>query len=263
MKIGISTASFFTKVPTELCFDYIKAFGAPVSEVFLSSFCEYSGELADKIVANCAVDVHSVHTLTNQFEPELFSQNPRASGDSLDIFKKVLGTAQRLGAKYYTFHGATRLKKIPYNFDYNRLGRVVNSLIDVASEHNIELSYETVHWAYFSEPQYYANLKQQCPSLKATIDVKQIMQAGGDYRDFLSVVGEDLTTVHLCDYDRERRLYLPGRGEFDFVELFQRLADGGFDGSCIMEVYPQCYSDFDELKQSYLYLLECNDKVRA
>lgn len=262
MKIGISTSSFFTKLATEDTFEYIKKFNSEVCEVFLSSFCEYSGELADKIVDNRCVNVHSVHTLTNQFEPELFSFNQRANADSLNIYKSVLQTGERLGAKFYTFHGATRLKKINYNFDYDRLGTIVNNLIDIAAMYGIELSYETVHWAYFSEPEYFANLKKRCPNLKATLDIKQIMQAGGDYRDFLKVIGNDLTTVHLCDYDDDRKLYIPGKGKFDFVELFKRLEDCGFEGACIMEVYPQGYSTFEELKASFDYLLECADKAK-
>lgn len=262
MKIGISTSSFFTKVATEDTFDYLKAFNCEICEVFLSSFSEYKGEFADSIVNNCCVPVHSIHTLTNQFEPELFSQNPRAVADSLRIFKDVLQTGKKLGAKYYTFHGATRLKKINYNFDYARLGGIVSSLIDVAQSYGITLSYETVHWAYFSEPSYFINLKKFCPNLKATVDIKQIMQAGGDYKDFLKAIGSDLTTVHLCDYDEGRNLFIPGRGKFNFVELFKRLQDIDFNGACIMEVYPQGYKDFKELKNSFDYLCECYDKVR-
>lgn len=261
MQIGISTASFFTKVATEDTFEYLKRFNAAVCEVFLSSFSEYEGELADKIVNNKCVDVYSVHTLTNQFEPELFSFNPRANADSMNIYKKVLALGQRLGAKYYTFHGATRLKKINYNFDFDRLGSIVNKLIEVAKSYDIQLSYETVHWAYFSEPSYFENLKKRCPDLKATLDIKQIMQAGGDYKDFLKVIGKDLSTVHLCDYDEERRLFIPGKGKFDFVELFKRLIDNGFDGACIMEVYPQGYQSFEQLKQSYDFLLDCYNKA--
>lgn len=262
MKIGISTASYFTKVATEDTFAYVKELGAPICEVFLSSFCEYEGEIADTIVKNRCVDVHSIHTLTNQFEPELFSLNPRASEDSLNIFRKALATGKALGAKYYTFHGATRLKKIKYSFDYKRLGGICQNLIDEANKYGVKLSYETVHWAYFIEPEYFAGLKQYCPDIKATIDIKQIMQGGGDYRDFMNVTKDSLTTVHLCDYDEDRRLYLPGRGKFDFVELFKRLGDIGFDGACIMEVYPQSYSSFDELKAAYEYLLECEDKAK-
>ena len=140
MQIGISTASFFTKVATEDTFDYLKSFNSEVCEVFLSSFSEYEGELADKIVHNKSVDVYSVHTLTNQYEPELFSLNPRAASDSMSIFKKVLATGQRLGTKCYTFHGATRLKKINYNFDYDRLGGIVNNLIEIAGSYGIALS---------------------------------------------------------------------------------------------------------------------------
>ncbi len=84
MQIGISTASFFTKVATEDTFDYLKSFNSEVCEVFLSSFSEYEGELADKIVHNKSVDVYSVHTLTNQyFLHPYISQSLQKSGLSL------------------------------------------------------------------------------------------------------------------------------------------------------------------------------------
>lgn len=261
MEIGISTASFFTKVATENTFEIIKDFGASVCEVFLSSFCEYDGILSESIVKNKCINVNSVHTLTNQYEPELFSLNPRASEDAEIVMRKALNTGKKLGAKYYTFHGATRLKKINYNLDFVRIGKVISHIMNVCSEYNIQLSYETVHWAYFNYPEFFVKLKEQCPNLKATLDIKQIMQAGEDYRNFLNVIGKDLTTVHLCDYDSERKLYIPGKGTFDFVEMFKRLKDIGFDGACIMEVYPQGYENLQQLKASYEYLLECLDKT--
>ena len=261
MKLGISTASFYTKVVTEDTFSYIKDMNVDLVEVFLSSFCEYEGEILDKIVKNKNIEVHSVHALTNQFEPDLFNKNIRAQEDCFSILEKVLTAGERLGAKYYTFHGATILKKIKYNFDYDFLSKVVSRIMDRAKSHNIELSYETVHWAYFNNIDYFNNLKKILPNLKATLDIKQIMQAKSDYREFLPHLKDSLTTVHLCDYDDNGNLYLPGNGTFDFIELFKRLKDINFSGALIMEVYPQSYKDFSELNNSLNYLRECLDKI--
>ena len=67
MKIGLYTASFFSNVNTEDCFACLKDFKAPVCEVFLSSFSEYEGKIADKIVQNKSVDVQSIDTFTKLF----------------------------------------------------------------------------------------------------------------------------------------------------------------------------------------------------
>lgn len=261
MELGISTASFFTKVVTEDTFAYIKDMGADTSEVFLSSFCEHKGEILDKIVANKCVPVNSIHVMTTQYEPELFNRNPRACSDANLILDNVLVAGERLGAKYYTFHGPTVAKKINYNFDYDRLSRIVNGIIDKCKAHGITLSYETVHWTYFNTPEYFVELKKRCPDLKGTLDIKQIMQAGLDWRDFVKVMGEDLSTVHLCDYDENRKLYIPGRGKFDFVEFFRYLRDYGFDGAMMMEVYPEGYDNYEQLHSSFDYLRECLDKI--
>lgn len=263
MKLGISTASFFTKVTTEDTFEYISDFGVKDCEVFLSSFCEYSGRLADEIVSkknHSGVNVYSVHALTNQYEPELFSLNPRAERDAESILRDVMSLAKRLNASYYTFHGASRLKQIKYTFDYDRLSKVVGNIIDICDEYGVRLSYENVHWAYGKEPEYLENMFQRCPKLYGTLDIKQAKQAGLNYRDFLQVMQGRLSTVHLCDY-REEKLELPGNGNFDFVELFSRLDGIGFDGACLMEVYPQNYKNIGELKLAYEYLLECADKA--
>ena len=49
MELGISTASFYTKLATEDTFSQIASIGANVCEVFLSSFSEYNGAILDEI----------------------------------------------------------------------------------------------------------------------------------------------------------------------------------------------------------------------
>ena len=256
MELGISTASFYTKLATEDTFSQIASIGANVCEVFLSSFSEYNGAILDEIVKNMCINTHSIHALTNQFEPDLFNRNERASNDAFNILENVLAAGERLGAKFYTFHGPTILKKINYNFDYSRLAQVVHRIMSACKRHNIQLSYETVHWTYFNQVEYFEQLKKLCPELKCTIDIKQIMQAGGDLSDFINRLGSDISTVHLCDYDKNRKLLLPGRGVFDFEDLGNKLRNIGFDGVCILEVYPECYNDYSELADAYRYVAQ-------
>ncbi|MEG1646928.1 MAG: sugar phosphate isomerase/epimerase, partial [Clostridia bacterium] len=135
-------------------------------------------------------------------------------------------------------------------------------LCDRAEKKGINLCYENVHWSFFSEPEFYKQLKPKCPKLACCLDVKQAMQAGIDYKKFLDVM-ENLKTVHLCDYDNQNNLMIPSeKGSFDFVELFRVLKDKGFDGNCFLEVYQNNYKTFDELKNSYEYLLDCLEKAK-
>ena len=132
----------------------------------------------------------------------------------------------------------------------------VNKLCDISESRGITLTYENVHWAYFSVPEYFEKLSPLCPRLGATLDIKQAMQARLDYFDFLKVMGSRLKTVHLCNYTESGKLVMPHskEGVFDFKLLFRRLKDAGFDGACLIEVYSSCYENFDEIAQSLNYL---------
>ena len=47
MKVGISTATFFTRVLTEDSFSVIRRLGADCAEVFLTTWYEYEPSFAD------------------------------------------------------------------------------------------------------------------------------------------------------------------------------------------------------------------------
>ena len=70
-------------------------------------------------------------------------------------------------------------------------------------------------------------------------------------------MGKDLVTVHLCDYHEDGSLALPGKGSVDFVDLFRKLLDVGYDGPLLMELYAKNYDNFDQVKRSYEYLQKC------
>ncbi|MFA6765988.1 MAG: sugar phosphate isomerase/epimerase, partial [Clostridia bacterium] len=83
MKIGISTASFFSKEATEDTFQIIEEMGIQTCEVFLTTFMEYEPEFIQQLKEKKnSVDVYSVHTLNVQFEPELFNIVKRTRDDS-------------------------------------------------------------------------------------------------------------------------------------------------------------------------------------
>ena len=266
METGISTASFFPRLYTEDALTEIASLGVNVSEVFFASRCEYTDEFGDVLLDRLAraenMRVHSVHALTNQFEPELYSLNDRAYGDAIATFESVCKVAQKIGAKNYTFHGATMLKKaVRYSFNYDLITQRVNILCDLAEKYGVTLCYENVHWAYFCNPEFYAAIKDRCPKLGATLDIKQAMQSGISWRDYLDVMKGRLKTVHLCDYDDSGNLCLPGKGTFDFVALYRALAEAGFDGPCLMEVYTKSYKEENELKAAFEFLKECEIKA--
>ena len=264
MKVGISTASLFGRYYTEDALEKLNELGVDVAEVFLESYSEYTkkfGKILKKKKGN--VDIHSIHTLTTQFEPQLYSLNDRAREESFKLLDGTLQAGQTIGAKYYTFHGVARIKRVPIHINFERVGELTNKIIDACKKHDMLLSYENVHWAYYNYIGFFSTLKKYCPDLKGTFDVKQARQSGVDYREFINEMGSDIVTAHLSDINSDGKMCLPGRGETDFDEMFSRLRDVQFDGSLILEVYKTDFESMDELLESYEFVKDKAKRIFA
>jgi sugar phosphate isomerase/epimerase len=265
MQIGISTASLFSRELTEDCFNVIHRLKIPLCEVFLSTLSEYEEDFVKKLADRKGdTRVYSIHTLTQQYEPELFNIMPRTRADCEVIFRKTARAAKILGADYYVFHGPAKFKKIPYVFDYPKLGKRIEELRAILSEETCgraDICYENVHWAYFNNPDYFINLKPYT-NVKTCLDVKQAHQSGFDVYEYISCMGNRLTNIHLCDYNEQGATTLPGKGIFDFTKLFSALIEKGYDGAAMIEVYASDYYGYDDLARCYDYLTECLFKAK-
>lgn len=263
MRLGISTASFFNRVPTESTFDYLRQMRVDTTEIFLNTYSEYEKPFVDALVQRRGnIAVHSVHCLGTQFEPQLFSANARVRADAENLFRKVCYAGFMLGAKFYTFHGPTRLKKRDNAFDYPKLAGRINQLIDIAQSYGINLSYENVFWTYASEPEWFKQILKLCPRLYTTLDVKQAVLAGFDPNKFIEAMGGRISTVHLCDVDKAGKTALPGKGKIAFEKFFRELEKCNNNVSALLEVYSRDYHDFNELKAAFDYIMGVVYKVK-
>lgn len=106
IKIGMSTATFFSKSQTEDAVGLIQSMGVEVCEIFLTTFSEYRREFIDLLLPRIGpgLEVHSIHTLNQQFEPELFNKVRRTREDAEVFFRECAEAAVRLNARSYTFH---------------------------------------------------------------------------------------------------------------------------------------------------------------
>ena len=242
----------------------LNAMGVEVCEIFLTTFREYRKEFIDMLLERKGnLEVHSIHTLNLQYEGELFNASPRTREDCEFFFRQASEAGARLDAKYYTFHGPPRLKRTPYNINYEWMGKRISELNAIMREYGgvCQLAYENVHWTFFSNPEFFEKLKE-IVDIKATLDIKQAMQSKIPVEDYIKVMGKDLVTVHLCDYHNDGSLALPGKGSVDFVDLFRKLLEVGYDGPLLMELYARNYDNFDQVERSYEYLQKCVNIAR-
>lgn len=257
MDIGISTASLFLKENVEDSFEIIKKLGCEVVEVFLTTFSEYKREFADILSKKTAgLKIHSVHSLNQHYEPELFNQSPRTVRDAEEILRNVLYCGKVLSAHNYTFHGQARLKNKPYNVDFPEFSKRVEHIADICAEYGVTLCYENVSWTLFNYPDFYPRLKEYSPNVRCTLDIKQCMLTPYSVDDFLATMGRDIRTVHLCDVVNGRTC-MPGEGKFDFCSFFEKLLTIGVDAPLLLEVYSADYKTYDDLSFSLDYLREC------
>ena len=262
MEIGISTASLFRRQFNEDALVTLNELDARVCEVFLGTYSEYTEDFAKLLKSRQgSLQVHSIHTLNTHFEPQLFSSSERALNDAYRIFESCLKTAKLLGAKNYTLHGIARFKKnILYN-EYEKIAKMMQSVKDFAESYGVDLCLENVEWAYYNHVGFYREISKYLNGLKTCFDVKQARISGDSYIDYINEMGDSISTVHLSDVDFNGKIVLPGKGTFDFEDLFIRLKDVGFNGNMLIEVYTNDYGEIAELKDSLDYLREIKNKI--
>ncbi len=254
MLVGISTATYFTKLVTENSFSVISSNKGNLCEVFLTTYMEFEEDFARLINERKGdVEVYSIHSLSTAFEPQLFNQAERTRADAEKMFRRVLRVGEMIGAKCYTFHGSTRVKKTQV-IDPIAFGKRMKELGDIALEYGITLCIETVHWCAFSSPSFFEKVRKVAPNIGVTLDVKQCWQSGYDWNEYLDVIGDRLMNVHLCDHTADGKICMIGKGVFPFDKLIARLHKDGYKGPIIIEQYAKDYCTFDEVGDSVRYL---------
>ncbi len=266
MQIGVSTASLFMRQDNEEALPLLHSMGVPVSEVFFTTFSQYNRAYGELLSARKGdMQINSVHALTSQYEPQLFSRHSAVRKDAYEILGGVMAAAQALGARYYSFHGTTRAKKASRSGErdnFSAMAEDFSALIEFCGKYGVMPCLENVEWSTYNRPGVFSALKKSVPPLKGVLDIKQARISGHPYRMYLEEMGESIAYVHLSDITSEGKMCLPGKGCFDFEELFKRLLDVGFDGALLIEAYEKDYEKTEELKTSLQYLQELVYKVK-
>lgn len=261
MKTGISTASLFLRKNTEDAITTIKSLGAECIEVFYSTFYEYRPEFSKKFAQRAeGIEVNSVHTVSTNFEHQLFNQSARVRGDGFYWLDQVMRSAQLLNCKKYTFHGLYRLNGMRDNFD--DLAAKLRAASEFCARYGVTLCLENVEWSTYDRPFMFRELKKRFDGLVGVFDIKQARRSGYPYQMYIEDMSGAISHVHLSDVNEDGRVCLPGRGVYDFSEIFKRLRGAGFDGNVLIEVYPDNYDGVEELRRSLDFLDEIIDKTK-
>ena len=261
VKTGISTASFFDKLMLEDVPGLFSAWGVQRAEYYLNSYCEYDRSFIEplaKATADAGIEVVSVHPMSLQYEPLLFTPHPRQQADALIAYETVLKAGELLHADHYVMHGPVVLNGVAKNLQLERLAPIFDRLSDMAEDHGMHLTLENVSYSIMPTPEIGLRLHELCRRpLYHTLDIKQSIRAGVDPLAFADALGEHILAVHACDVDLsfgKPRYCLPPNGEYDFKRLLNALEKKGFSGAVLLEAYSDMYQSYEELKDAYFAL---------
>jgi sugar phosphate isomerase/epimerase len=262
MIVGISTASLFPEYSSEEAISAIKSLDINLVEVFLSTFYEYRPEYAKAMLKRVeGVTVNSVHANSTNFEPNLFNPTRRVRGDGFYWLDQIARSAQLLGCKNYTFHGFHRLPSGGGGDDLVHITSCLNQACEFLAGYGLQLCLENVFWCTYNRPDFFRQIKNDCPNLSTVFDIKQARRSCYPWQMYIEDMAERIAYVHLSDVDERGKMCLPGKGIYNFEEILKRLKGNGFNGNIIIEVYGGDYKTLDELKDSYNYLSEIAAKI--
>lgn len=251
MKIGISTASLYP-METEKALEFLGLNGIPVTEIFFNSPSELEDDFTDKLLEikqKYDIEIASVHPCGSVGEPYfLFSGYKRRYDEIRQFYKKYYKAAKKLGAKTVVLHGDSLAGHIGMEEYCQRLDEMNSD----AAEFSVTLSHENVNRYRGAIAQNILEMRKLTKDRqKFTFDVKQAVRAGCPIYDMYEAMRGKIVNVHISDHNNTHDCMLPGDGDFDFSELFQKLKDDGYDGACLIEVYSHAYKDVNELIEKY------------
>lgn len=254
MLFGISTACTYPE-HTEIAVKKLCESGVSNIEIFFNSACETQGKIFDEIVrivkAN-GTNVTSIHPFTSSFEPfMLFSDYDRRFSDGREYLNRYYDCAGALGADIVVLHGdrADRL-----NHDDRYIERY-HKLYTAAREKGVYLAQENVSRCRSKDLEFIRKMKAQLlGDVRFVLDFKQARRSEVSFKDLADAMGDKIIHLHINDYDDSHDCLLAGQGVCDFNAALLYLAQKGFNGSGVIEVYRQNYGDFKELVESLKFL---------
>ena len=188
------------------------------------------------------------------FEPNLFNTTRRVRGDGYYWLDQVARSAQLLGCNNYTFHGFIRAGS--GKDDMRFIGERIAEAHAFMARYGVNLCIENTARYAFNRPSFFREVKAACPDLYGVFDIKQARRSGYPYQMYIEQMAGAIAYAHVSDVDENGATCLPGKGIYDWKEIFKRLKGAGFDGVVLIENYRGDFTNAEEIAESAEYLKE-------
>ena len=257
MKIGVSTSCFYP-LETEVSLENLGKAGIKHTEIFFNALSELKQSFVDILIdikeeyGMTVASIHPTMSLAESFM--IFSNYDRRYREAEEQFRRYSEIAAQLGAKYIIMHGGKPngiLTDEEYCERYMRLK-------EITRENGADILQENVVRFRAGEIEFMRSMRNILgDEAEFCIDLKQALRCGYDPYDLISEFSDNIKHYHISDHSISSDCLLPGDGGFDFESFFSLLKNKGFDGSCIIEVYKDCYDSYKEIYNSFANLKNC------
>lgn len=260
MELGISTASLYP-LHTEDALAELAKRGIRNVEIFANAVCELEGEILQKmisIVNEYDISVKSVHPFSSPMETLfLFGSYDRREAYILDLYKRHFDAMNKLGAKIFVLHGAILSSHCSEEHYFNQYAK----LHEMGKQQGIIVAQENICYCRSSSLAFLKKMSQTLgDDVSFVIDIKQAKRSHITAFDVMDAIGDKAVHYHISDSNDVADCLPIGKGDFDFNEFLRRLEALGYNGSLIVELYRENYSDYDELAQCVCAMQKVLDK---
>lgn len=254
MPYGISTSCLYP-MNTEDSLKTLGEMGVKTCEVFLNSISETTAdfaELLNSIKNEYGMKITAVHPFSSFSETYmLFGEYERRYRDAADFYKRCFEVTAMLEADISIIHGMRHGGKLPHEKYFERFA----GLIESGKKHGVRVAQENVNGHFSSSPDFLNKMKTSLGrDFKLVFDVKQAVRSGYNPYEFAEEFKNDIVRIHISDNDSQSDCLPPGKGVFDFRNLYSIMESVNYAGEYIIELYRADFGDASELKESLIYL---------
>lgn len=260
MKLGVSTACFYP-LETEVSLENLGKAGIKHTEIFFNAMCELKQSFVDMLLdiqSEYGITVASIHPTMSLAESfMIFSNYDRRYREAEEQFRRYSEIAASLGAKHIILHGG---KPNGILTDEEYCERYMQ-LKEITRENGVDILQENVVRFRAGEIEFLRSMKKILgEEAEFCIDLKQSIRCGYDPYELIDEFFDNIKHYHISDHSISSDCLLPGDGGFDFKKFFSVLKAKEFKGSCIIEVYKDCYDSYQDIYNSFAEIenLCCN-----
>lgn len=257
-EIGISTASFYPLL-TEKSLELIGKNGVALTEIFFNANSEIENGFVNELKTIkdfYGIRVKSVHPTMSLAESfMLFSAYDRRKEEGLESFKRYGEIAEVLGADFIILHGGKPNGILDDRQYFERFCEISDAVKiggkAVLLQENVA-KFRAGSFDFLKKMRDY--LKTDA---KFCLDVKQSIRNGYSPLLVINELKDSIKHLHISDNSIKKDCLLPGKGTFDFKNLFDICKAVGFKGDAVIEVYKDAYGDYSEIFDSLKFITDC------